>query len=503
MSTSEVRRNRAARRRAAQRRRDAPAEGVNGSVSLPFLHRVAVVYLALPVLIWVGGWFQPWAASLAGLAILFCLVEVLWNCPRPQVDYRRLFLVSGVSLGLTMITPAGGAWDIANPDWLRHAPTIADLAKLPWPVRYESGGESLILRTYAGFHIVPGLVGKLSLDWIPGLVFLWTWCGFGLGLALLADLFGRKWVLIPLLLFLAFGPLYAGLAVFGLEDVTRLTGPLVGPLVMAQLMPHHFIAGTILTGILARQTLVSAHLPSIGLVLAAALFWSPWVALGALPFLAFCVEWKSAWRGVVSWSNVAACLPAGLVVLYLQSGAGLLTWGIPGDSSAYAAGRVLGHLVIGGPLLAFAAAMISPTHRRDRRVWGAGVVILAAHAPGYWIGPLGDQHKLAVVPMMFLTTITAVVVMGLWGQLWRGSPYWRPVVVLALGCYSLATVSSALGVGAALSAPGRYSYADIPEGSIIGQSREGKGAEGAVERYSLKPLYTAPAGQPLEWLLRD
>ena len=168
---------------------------------LPLPHRLAILYLMLPVCIWLAGWFEWWlglpAVALLGVGLWPALAGS-WrgSRPRPAVVVACALL----ALGWVMPTAAGGVFDGGNGDWLKHRTILLDLGRQPWPVFLrdvlsddlpsESNPVARpLLRYYLGWYMAPGLAarggGPAALSWaVP----LWTW----LGVALVLLLFVRR-----------------------------------------------------------------------------------------------------------------------------------------------------------------------------------------------------------------------------------------------------------------------------------------------------------------------
>ena len=92
-------------------------------------------------------------------------------------------------------------------------------------------------------------------------------------------------------------------------------------------VPKHFIAAALYALLLLQ---LRRHMPFIavsGIVLAAALFWSPFVAIGLLPLVAVLVAVNGI-RPFLSWQNILIPLPlAVLLFVYLTSGSSAIPRG--------------------------------------------------------------------------------------------------------------------------------------------------------------------------------
>ena len=167
-------------------------------------HRLAILYLMLPLVIWLVGWFQWWFGIPMAALIALGLWRALsgsWRVSLRPTDFVLLLIAAGWVLA----TAAGGVFEINTFDWSKHRAIFLDLSIGDWPTYLPSYLESPpLLRYYLGYYMVPGLLAKLlgvaALNWaIP----LWTW--FGVALMLLLFTRGyRGWLVISAALILVF-----------------------------------------------------------------------------------------------------------------------------------------------------------------------------------------------------------------------------------------------------------------------------------------------------------
>ena len=333
-------------------------EGQNGpaDATLPLLHRFAIVYLMLPVFIWLVGWFEWWfglpAAVLLGAGLRPALAGP-WRITAPQPATVALMLLAA---GWTLLTAAGGVFDGDNPDWLDHRALLLDLSRSPWPVfladelaDYLPGAADApaLMRYYLGWFLVPGLIGRLfgpaALNWAVPL-----WTGIGVALVLLLFVGDRRGrcALLAAGIFVFFSGMDV-LRVLLVEGVgwwdfwiDRKGWPAIGVSPthvefsglwgvhnqntshMSALMwtPHHLICAGLSTLLLLHLRRQPRFLAVSGVVLAVAPFWSAFVAVGLLPLVAVLV-WDNGPRPFLRWPNLCLAAPlAGLIALYLTAG---------------------------------------------------------------------------------------------------------------------------------------------------------------------------------------
>ena len=329
----------------------APASGGCGVVrqpELPVLHRLTVAYLMLPGVVWLLGWFHWWLGIPAAAALVAGFWRVMagsWRMsPRP-----RVFVLLLVAFGWIMLTAAGGVFDGSNGDWLKHRGVLTDLAQHDWPVRLpdpvaafllalEEGqpGPNALLRYYLGYYMVPGLIGHwigaAALHWV---VPIWTWIGIGLLVLLFTRHFTRIGALVVGVVVLVFfsGMDYLRVLLLSGEAVPLLDASHIetddfllwriqysSNTSALMWVPQHFIASGLYAMLLLQLRREPRFLASIGVLLAASLFWSPFVAVGLLPFIVVLLM-DNGLRPFFRWQNIVLAGPlAVLLIAFLTSG---------------------------------------------------------------------------------------------------------------------------------------------------------------------------------------
>ena len=326
--------------------REDGSAGTPVSDRLPLPHRLAILYLMLPVCIWLAGWFEWWlglpAVALLG-AGLWPALAGSWRGSRPR---SAVFACALLALGWVMLTAAGGVFDGENGDWPKHRATLLDLGRQPWPVFLPDVLSDHLLsesnpvarplqRYYLGWYMVPGLAarvgGPAALNWaVP----LWTWLGVALVLLLFVRRFRSPSALLTgatiFVFFSGMDFLRGNWACFFDETigcyhiewdrlwstVTVLSSHMTG----LMWVPQHFIPAGLYTLLLLHLRRRPRFLAVSGVILATAPFWSAFVAIGLLPLVAVLL-WENGPRPFLRWPNLCLAGPlAALLALYLMSG---------------------------------------------------------------------------------------------------------------------------------------------------------------------------------------
>ena len=319
---------------------------------LPLVHRLAIIYLMLPVAIWLVGWFEWWLGVPAAVLLALAFGQALSGSWRvgPRVAAVAVLVVAACWV---MASGAGGVFDTSLVDWLGHRTRLLELGRHPWPTflpeplaAYAPDGASPfpLLRYYLGYYMTPGLAahwfGSAALNWaVP----LWTWSGvalillmftrerrgWGVALSLLIFIFFSGMDILWVILTEGWGWIDLRIEWDGLPGIGLGTDHIDDPVVpikalsnMTSLLwnPHHFIPAGLYTLLMLQLRGHRRFLAVSGVLLGAAPFWSAFVAVGLLP-LAAVLLWENGVRPFLRLPNLLLAVPlAALIALYLTSG---------------------------------------------------------------------------------------------------------------------------------------------------------------------------------------
>ncbi len=283
------------------------------------VHRLTVLYLMLPVTIWLVGWFHWWLGIPAALLIAIALGRPIlpsWNVSSWKISFTPATgVLLLIALAWVMATAAGGVFDIDNHDWVKHRALLLHLSRDEWPVYFTTYVDlPLLLRYYLGYYMVPGMLGKwfgvVALNWaVP----LWTWCGAALALLLFTRAYQGWWVLAAAPILVFFGmttgliPLWENPYDYSLLRRFAYT-------------PQHIIAAVLFTLLIIQLRRHTQFLPISGVVIAASLFWSTFIAIALLPLVGVLV-FQNGVRSFLHWQNVLVAPPSALLfAVYMSSG---------------------------------------------------------------------------------------------------------------------------------------------------------------------------------------
>jgi hypothetical protein len=317
-----------------------PAIGEGGrllgcGLSLP--DAAAIIYLALPVVLFFLTWFRlgvgiPLAlAAIAGLPLLRGVKP--GRLSRFAFIFALLLALAWASLsGASHFFYAGQALN-----WPIRDAVMRDLVLLDHPVIYGANTDSaMILRAPIAYYMVPALLGRL-VGVQHAFLLLYLWTALGVAIFLMQVLEGAPTV-TRLLLSAAVVMLFSGMDLLAPQEMiadpashgawqaffyqsTYNANLLIG-------FPNHGIPGWLATALLYRCRDDPKFVGLAAWLGALTLLWAPLVSIGLLPFFAALAwrHWKlGTVRSLFSWPNLAAApLLTIASALYLMLGSGTL-----------------------------------------------------------------------------------------------------------------------------------------------------------------------------------
>jgi hypothetical protein len=291
----------------------------------------ALLYLALPNLLFILDWLQPHYA----LPLALLVLAAFWQCCQGLLaanPLRRslpgMALILAVAMAWTAASGIGGL-SYANPDWQVRYAVLRDLIVADWPPNYTAADSPVILRSAIAYYLPVALFGKAFGIAAAHLALLvWTTLGVTIFLALLPL---PEKLSVRLLVALALVVFFGGMDVLGM-----LTSGYDWPnwpfhiewwaehfqysSITTQLfwVPNHALPAWIAGALLFRLRR-SACLPTlVPLLLALLPLWTPFALIGLLPFAAMVLlEQRPALRTIPKLQLAAAVALGGLVLSYL------------------------------------------------------------------------------------------------------------------------------------------------------------------------------------------
>jgi hypothetical protein len=309
-------------------------------IPLPLWLSLGVIYLFLPVIVFLAGWLKP-LVSFPLLLIVSASVITMVARVSPSrhgsitTNIRSNGWIAIMAIVFALVTGLC-EWMPQSNDYLKHQLLAGDLVQRSWPVRYQSGEDALYLCYGLGYYLLPAGISKLlGIQWLGTTSFLWAVMGLVLFFQGLRHQFGRLGALGVALFLLTAGlgapwhfiksGFIQSLA-FPTHDSAGTSEMLMGlGLYTSNLdsftrifyQPQHCIVGW-LGGLVIHELLVPRkRWAEAGAVLAATLFWSPLtaLALGFIGLAAIASDFSSV-RPRASLHLVSAILLTAVLTAY-------------------------------------------------------------------------------------------------------------------------------------------------------------------------------------------
>lgn len=361
------------------------------SPPLDVLDRAVILYLALPVGIFLIGWLEPWAAVPLCACLIYALTPVAMTgrVRRRGAGLAPWQVALAIAVGGAWTLCSGiGHWVFANADWHIRDAVLHDLVSGAWPVGYgPDGGAPTLLRAPIGYYLPAALLGKMAgLAAANAALAIWTAAGVALFLLQVLSQMPRRVgaALASVAVIVSFSGLDAAgtlLRVPGTVahwDFTRhlewWASRYQYSSMTTQLfwVPNHALGAWLGIGLLCRLRGEAAADSLLALMVVAVMLWSPLAALGLVPFV-LCRGFDTALRERSSrpfhprvW---APALAVGLVIAaYLTLDAGQIPrgWtlgqqGLGAGALAADLGRQAEFFILEAGLVGFAILAIRPS----------------------------------------------------------------------------------------------------------------------------------------------
>jgi hypothetical protein len=306
------------------------------------LTTATLVYLALPVAVFLLGWLRP-TLGLASTALLAVAVGSAIRDGRraPRPPDRMLsptwLAASAVPVALVFAVAVVGVALDASGDWSKHLELFRDLLRQPWPVAYETSAGPAALVYYVAWYLPAVVVAGLT-GWQAGLIVLLLWSALG---ALLV----AGWVVVlvraqPLLATAVF-VLFAGVEIWqnllgeGLwqtlvevaeGDSFTWQGYFWYQTIQGCFykIPNQAFAGWLLAAlVMDAADRRDVRFPAV-LVLALSLLWSPFVSVGLAPLVGIPVlcaraSWAERIRAQLGLANLAGAVTGLVLAAYFAA----------------------------------------------------------------------------------------------------------------------------------------------------------------------------------------
>lgn len=417
----------------------------------------ALIYVALPNFIFVGGWLRAPVAIFAVALLLFSLWQFY---RRIDMQWKNTYTPSALALIITTAfslcsLSGAGHFFYANPDWYIRDAVAADLTLSNWPPYYSMpDGFHHVLRSAIGFFLPAASIAKIAgLGTLSTSLYLWLSIGVSLFLLLLPlpKQFGPKLALALLLVIFFGGMDFLGLVLVK-GDLPVFPFPLTWwvpfnfPPWAGQMFwsPNHGVPILIATALFYRHWGHQAF-PSLALILLPMLLvWTPFAVPAILPFVVLAlIRWKYQGGRIKDCQITVAQVITAALLSYLMlrfMTLGLATVSASSGPTVKLVSQpdrfILKYLVFILMEYLILALLMLRGLRHSYGLFGLSLCILAV-IPLYQLGPSNDAMlRLSIPPM--------TVLMVLCLQLMQ-APSWR--IQRSVGYLRKGTICTILLIG--------------------------------------------------------
>lgn len=348
---------------------------------------------------------------------------------QPHWQITAHFAALGGILIVWLLIWSGWGWGYQVYDFFKHNSLLNDLIRFPWPLGYNSSGDSTsqVLVAYHGFYLPAAVVGKIA-GWSSARYCQLAWVALGamLACAWFFRLAGRVSIWLGI-----FFLLYGGLDQLGFVITTGGTGPLISTdqwfaarfsrdvfllvpnhLTALNWGAHHCLPAWIIVLMVMYAAVCRRSVHNVFFAAAALPLWSAFASIGTLPFLLAAVVVARS-SGVKTPQNILVA-PLLLIpqVLYFQSNNSTYTRGFLWDFVA--PGSIPLTLLL---FLAIAFGLywvMSPRLDGHEIPWSVRIFFLTAIVsfvvfPAYRIGKFSDFPIKALLPAMAVLCVCWII----------------------------------------------------------------------------------------------
>lgn len=378
----------------------------------------AILYLTLPLFIFFAGWLRPAFALIATAVVIFGFRHATKSIELEKVSLGQVVNKLNIAIVIVALiwSVFGGAghFFFANSDWITRDAVLRDLTLSAWPPSYgQIDGYAHILRAPIGYYLPASVAGKLlGMNYADFALWLWTFMGIGIFLKLLPKSTSMTKNILGLLIIVFF----SGLDILGWLKV-QPNPPVLGLHLewwarsfqyssnTTQLfwVPNHALPAWLAVALFYRHANTPGFARILPFICATLPLWSPFAAIGLLPFLLVYVANKTRAKEIFKVANLWSPI---LIVLLCSSYLLLDMHTVPLDSTTQGENTPLQFFVHYGffIVLEFVIVALLIYPEADRKILLTSLVTLAL-LPFLHLGPGNDIVMRGGIPALMLICI--------------------------------------------------------------------------------------------------
>jgi hypothetical protein len=169
-------------------------------MSIGTLRKLSILYLLIPNILFVLGWFTTPIAVLVVVGYSYLFFREYRKKDDAQFISGKALVVTLLVAFIWLFYSGVGGYTKQSSDWLAHNTKFYDLYKHDWPIYFSEVGRYATY--YFGYYLVPALLSKWAGVLLPTLIVLWTLVGFFLSLLWLNLLLKGNLLLLLLFFFM-------------------------------------------------------------------------------------------------------------------------------------------------------------------------------------------------------------------------------------------------------------------------------------------------------------
>lgn len=273
-----------------------PPSNIQAVAGRDFFLTLALIYLALPNVVFISTWLRPQIGIPAAVIVAFCVFRLVKFSVPKNVSPLTIGLVLTAALFWMLFGGVGGVLPQSS-DYIKHNLLFHDLVVSAWPVNYSGAGAGKNYLCYGlGYYLMPALGGKMfGAAMVPLLSFAWTFAGLALFFFWVATFDHTPGKTLPLFLgFAVTGIVWLQFKQHGIPGLISADGLEIklkqlglyfsynDSFTRFQYQPHHALTGWLGAALLYEMLCVKKNPAGVFFVWTMCLLWSPLSCIGLL-----------------------------------------------------------------------------------------------------------------------------------------------------------------------------------------------------------------------------
>lgn len=159
----------------------------------------SILYLALPLILWLAGWVQPCFSIPLIIFTGTSLFFIFRKLPSHQISLPCLPFIASLLIVFFITFMVGFTGHVEqHRDFFLRNPTYSNLILYDWPLVFPDGN---LFVYYFGFWLPPALASKfLPQEWSPYILWLWVMTGMALFIGTMALHFKKRILIFTIVL---------------------------------------------------------------------------------------------------------------------------------------------------------------------------------------------------------------------------------------------------------------------------------------------------------------